>query len=443
MRLGIYNDGTGAMADSSTYRIYVDAQLAFTRRFKLAAGDSLILRVPGNGRTVRMEADQATGHPAKQSSSISLEACGTGTGGRVSKGFVAQLPPDDEGPDVDIECLPIIDSYDSNDKRVQPIGTTADHYTGTGKPLRYTLRFQNTGTDYAYTVTVVDTLSEHLDVSTLEAGAVSHPYQFTITGKGRPVLTWTFNGINLPDSSRDKAGSNGLIQFAIRPKAELPLKTRIENFADIFFDYNPPVRTNMVLNTIYDVPLVVEQGVRLDPGIVIAMPVITDFSPRAGMAGTVVSIAGTNFDSVAANNKVTFNGVAATVTQATPTVLTVVVPPGSVEGKIRVTTAYGVALSHTDFTLLPTALEKPVPDNLFTLHPNPVTEYCILEFAKPTNRVVSIQAYNELGQQVLYQSIGHRTMQREKVYFGNLPKGIYLLVIKTDQEIFTRKVVFL
>ncbi|CAA9271010.1 MAG: hypothetical protein AVDCRST_MAG56-3056 [uncultured Cytophagales bacterium] len=266
VRLALYNTGTSNMADSSAYRIYLDAGLAFTRNYKLAKGDSLVLHVPANGRTVRLEADQRPAHPDKRQSNITLEACGTNGGGTVSKGFVGQFPQDDEAPEVAIECLPIIDSFDPNDKAVSPEGVTDQRYTPTGRVLDYVVRFQNTGTDVAYQVVVVDTLSEYLDISTLRVGAVSHPYKMQVSGKGRPVLTFTFNGINLPDSTADEPRSHGRIQFSIQPKAGLPEKTRVGNFADIFFDYNEPVRTNTTLNTIYDVPPVVAADVALAPG---------------------------------------------------------------------------------------------------------------------------------------------------------------------------------
>jgi hypothetical protein len=82
------------------------------------------------------------------------------------------------------------------------------------------------------------------------------------------VLTWTFNPINLPDSTTDLLGSNGYIRFSIKPKENLPEKTKIENFADIYFDYNPPVRTNTTMNTLYDLPTVVSESIKLDKAIV-------------------------------------------------------------------------------------------------------------------------------------------------------------------------------
>jgi hypothetical protein len=268
IRLGIYNTGTGVMADSSAFRIFLDAKLAFQSNFKLAKGDSLILHVPANGRTVRLEADQRPNHPSKSQSSITLEACGTHKDGTISKGFVAQIPADDEEPEVDEECLPIVDSFDPNDKLSFPVGTTAEKYTPTKAELDYSIRFQNTGTDVAYKVVVVDTLSEHLDITTLQIRGASHKYRFSVSGKGQPVLTWAFDNIMLPDSTTNRLGSNGFVHFSIKPKKDLSAKTRIENFADIFFDYNEPVRTNTTLNTIYDVPQEVVQAVKLNQTVI-------------------------------------------------------------------------------------------------------------------------------------------------------------------------------
>ena len=62
---------------------------------------------------------------------------------------------------------------------------------------------------------------------------------------------------------------------------------------------------------------------------VTAQPVITSFSPASGAIGTNVTITGTGFNAVAANNIVYFGAVKATVTSATATSLNVTVPAGA------------------------------------------------------------------------------------------------------------------
>jgi hypothetical protein len=66
-------------------------------------------------------------------------------------------------------------------------------------------------------------------------------------------------------------------------------------------------------------------------------PVIAGFSPMAATNGASVTLAGTNFSSVASNNIVYFAAVRATVTAASPTNLTVTVPVGATYGPITET----------------------------------------------------------------------------------------------------------
>lgn len=67
-----------------------------------------------------------------------------------------------------------------------------------------------------------------------------------------------------------------------------------------------------------------------------SIPVVKSISPDRAIAGTSVTINGYNFASTPANNTVMFNGVAATVTAATTSSLTVVVPSGATSGNVVV-----------------------------------------------------------------------------------------------------------
>jgi hypothetical protein len=119
----------------------------------------------------------------------------------------------------------------------------------------------------------------------------------------------------------------------------------VENFADIFFDYNEPVRTNTTLNRIYDVPAQVVEAVRLDPQAIIASPLISSFSPAAGKWGSTLTLSGRNFFPTPADNLVQVNGVAAEVLQASPTSLVIKIPAASSTGKVKVQTRDGVGQS--------------------------------------------------------------------------------------------------
>ncbi|MEP7170039.1 MAG: hypothetical protein ABI855_11765, partial [Bacteroidota bacterium] len=66
-------------------------------------------------------------------------------------------------------------SNDPNDKTVDPAGIGPNHLTLMNEKLKYTIRFQNTGTDTAFKVVIFDTLSAALDINTFEVLNSSHP----------------------------------------------------------------------------------------------------------------------------------------------------------------------------------------------------------------------------------------------------------------------------
>ncbi|RPE13881.1 hypothetical protein EGT74_10320 [Chitinophaga lutea] len=80
------------------------------------------------------------------------------------------------------------------------------------------------------------------------------------------------------------------------------------------------------------------------------LPVIQSISPDKGPQGTSVTILGLHFSAVPGNNTVTFNNVAATVTQAETGKLVVMVPKGAGTGPVTVTvngkTANGPAFTY-------------------------------------------------------------------------------------------------
>jgi N-acetylneuraminic acid mutarotase len=88
------------------------------------------------------------------------------------------------------------------------------------------------------------------------------------------------------------------------------------------------------------------------------VPLLVSFLPASGGIGESVSINGTGFSLVAANNIVKFNGVTATVTSVSttsnPMTLFVTVPAGATTGKLTVQVNGGTELaSTTDFQVLP------------------------------------------------------------------------------------------
>ena len=139
-------------------------------------------------------------------------------------------------------------SHDPNSKAVSPAG----NLTATDTVLTYTIRFENDGNAPANTIVIVDTLSPNVNPATFQPGASSFPgYKYTITGNG--IVTFTFQGINLPDTSHGVA-SQGFVTYTVQTKKNLPLFSQINNTGYVYFDENTAVITNTTTSLRSDFP---------------------------------------------------------------------------------------------------------------------------------------------------------------------------------------------
>jgi len=89
------------------------------------------------------------------------------------------------------------------------------------------------------------------------------------------------------------------------------------------------------------------------------VPTLSSFNPSSGKVGTTVVLSGTGFRPTPSANTLRFTGpnstwVAASVSAASSTSLTVTVPTGAVTGPLQVTTSGGTAISSGYFIVLPT-----------------------------------------------------------------------------------------
>ena len=195
------------MSSARGYRVFADSLLAYQGIYNLAAGDSTILNFPGLARTavLRLEAELDSlspyGHFATDFASCGPIITSIGDNYASNAGNPVEAT----------DCQEIRDSYDPNDKQVFPKGISAAGNIELGTWLTYRLRFINKGNDTAYMIRIVDTLSNDLDLGSLQFGASSHRFVPKISGKGQPVLTLVFDlgaeggGAAASDTEIDKA----------------------------------------------------------------------------------------------------------------------------------------------------------------------------------------------------------------------------------------------
>lgn len=243
-------ENTGqAPSGTLEYIIIEDDVVLFTGQKSYAPGESIMMDYDANGSTWRIESMQEPGHPFSNLALAFEEGCG----GFESLGFINQFPVNGSSPSFHQTCIPNIGAFDPNDKQGFPNGVGEDHNIRPGQELEYLIRFQNTGTDTAFTVMIRDTLSAFLDPASVRPGASSHAYTWSLSGEG--VITFTFNNIHLPDSNINEPASHGFVQFRIAQQPNLPLGSVIENDAAIYFDFNEPIITNTTWHTLYESPL--------------------------------------------------------------------------------------------------------------------------------------------------------------------------------------------
>jgi uncharacterized repeat protein (TIGR01451 family) len=209
----------------------------------------LTKKYPSNGNTWRMIVNQEPNHPRSTQPTAFVEGCRRAGVTNFATGFGAVFPNDDADISLDVDCQPIIGSYDPNDKIGYPLGTGTTRAIGQNQDIEYMIRFQNTGSDTAFTVVVRDTIDiATLDLTSIEWGASSHKFKPEIYNTN--VIKFTFDNILLVDSFTNEPKSNGFVKFRIKQKKDVAFGTKIQNSAGIYFDFNDPVLTNKTLHTV-------------------------------------------------------------------------------------------------------------------------------------------------------------------------------------------------
>jgi len=137
----------------------------------------------------------------------------------------------------DLDTAVVVTSWDPYYKEAYPYGSFVAGY----QELIYTIYFENpdTATEDAISITILDTLDQNLDSTTLSFGSMSHPDKcssyFNYTDG---VITWSCDSIMLPPNLNPPEGE-GFVIFTILPESGLDPGTTIENRAYIQLNSDP------------------------------------------------------------------------------------------------------------------------------------------------------------------------------------------------------------
>ncbi len=140
----------------------------------------------------------------------------------------------------------VINAFDPNDiKCLEGNTITVDHV---GKYVHYIIRFENTGTANAINVVVKDVIdTTKFDIGSLMPLNASHNFTTRIVNANE--VEFIFENIQLPF---DDANNDGYVVFKIKTLDTLVSGDSFSNGADIYFDFNFPILTNIETTNVQD-----------------------------------------------------------------------------------------------------------------------------------------------------------------------------------------------
>jgi len=180
-----------------------------------------------------------------------------------------QLTPvvGDDGPECNYDTVVVVISgaFDPNNITVDK--TQLSVYEVPYQPkLEYTINFQNTGTDTAFLVQLINPLPEDLILASLIIKETSHTLNYFELDDDNN-LVFQFADIQLPPTAIDEVNCHGFITYEMRTQTDLIEGDIIANEASIIFDFNTPVITNTATTEII-VPTV---GINNQPQLAISV----------------------------------------------------------------------------------------------------------------------------------------------------------------------------
>lgn len=138
----------------------------------------------------------------------------------------------------------MIQSFDPNNS----INVAQPLYVNDDKELVYRIKFQNTLTSVVRNVSIIDTIDNNLDISTLKVIHTSHD-KYSLKQKKGNCLMFRFDNINLANKQTNDSLSRGEIIYSIKFKPNVTPNSVVKSRATLFFDYDM-VTTNQTQNVL-------------------------------------------------------------------------------------------------------------------------------------------------------------------------------------------------
>ncbi|MBI9071544.1 MAG: T9SS type A sorting domain-containing protein [Melioribacteraceae bacterium] len=317
-----------------------------------------------------------------------------------------------------------VTSWDPNAKE-GPTGFGENGYMSSTDPMNYTILFENKkeATAPAWKVVILDTLDENVyDISSVKVGKMSH--DMGVFSQEGNILKWEFVEIELQPNVTPPEGE-GFVRFTVDLLPNLPNGTEIKNKAEIVFDLNKPIMTNVALNTLdFESPVTEVGNMEFDGDLATISWSVNDQNGSGGKE-TKVYLSKNDAPFTLAGKSFT-NSVQVPVEAEVPYKLYLVTQDnvGNIEKEPKV----------VEKVFSGTEDENIVPDSysLEQNYPNPFNPTTTIVYDLPVVSQIKLGIYNVLGERIALLEDGIRSTGRHYVTFdgSKLSSGVYFYRIE-------------
>lgn len=238
VRFVVQNVGTADMTTTQDFIIIEDMILGKEGHVKLDVSESKTLTELTDGHTYRLIANQSPHHPGRSYPTVALEGC-DGYTSSTMLGSVTEFAEDDANPSNSIDVQESTNTPIPNTIIGHPKGYGPEFEITSHTDLTYLIRFKNTTEATLTELVIQDTLSPFLDMVSVEPGASSVLYDFTLTDKN--IVQFTLLDTLLP-------GTEGFVKFRVRQTPNNDVGTKIATRANIGLP--TAVATDSVFHTV-------------------------------------------------------------------------------------------------------------------------------------------------------------------------------------------------
>jgi len=214
VRFDLQNSGGGGTGASTIYRVMADDLLAADwTQVNLPEGAAAHdLSFPADGRTWRVELEQAPGYPLASHPAAAVEGCGIGINGLHSISYLDVWHQNEDASDVSA-ILPFNTTGVPNKVAGSVHGLGLYNLHGDLRPLEFTARARNPLPHPVQKAAFRLSFSEALDVTTFRVLSSNTPVQVSIADDR--MINVVMDNLQLDTGSVDRA--DAMFRFVIRP----------------------------------------------------------------------------------------------------------------------------------------------------------------------------------------------------------------------------------